>query len=101
MSRPRGRPPRSSYPVTDQKNETITLTKSELNDIVSAQVKQFAAELLASKTASTGDDGLVERLALAIADISDQGTNRKRVAPEILAQRAKAHVKMVELLKGV
>jgi len=87
--------------VNEPKNETFTLTKSELNDIVSAQVKQFAAELLASKPAATGGDDLVERLALAIADISDQGTNRKRVAPEILAQRAKAHVKMVDLLKAV
>jgi len=87
--------------VTDQNHDTITLTKAELSDIVSAQVKQFAAELLASKSASSGDDNLVERLALAIADISDQGTNRKRVAPEILAQRAKAHVRMVELLKAV
>ena len=87
--------------MNEPKNDTLTLTKAELNEIVSAQVKQFAAELLASKSASSGDDGLVERLALAIADISDQGTNRKRVAPEILAQRAKAHVRMVELLKGV
>jgi hypothetical protein len=37
-------------------------------------------------------------LALAIAEISDQGTSRKRVAPEILASRQEAHSRMVEAI---
>ena len=41
---------------------------------------------------------MFDRMAMAIAEISDQGTARKRVAPEILANRAKAHEKMVRLI---
>lgn len=42
--------------------------------------------------------GLMEKLALAIAEISDQGTKRKRVAPEILAARARAAEKAEALI---
>lgn len=41
---------------------------------------------------------LFSQMALAIAEISDQGTNRKRVAPEILAQRARSHALMIEAI---
>lgn len=41
---------------------------------------------------------LFRGLALAIAEIADQGTNRKRVAPEILAGREMARQKMGELI---
>ena len=46
--------------------------------------------------APEGDmQSFVRQLALGIAEISDQGTDRKRVAPEILAARADAHKRMV------
>lgn len=50
-------------------------------------------------SASTDTDALFQKMALAIADISDQGTNRKRVAPEILARRAAEAQRMDDLLK--
>ncbi len=86
--------------MTEKSNDTITLTKAELNDIVSAQIKQFTAELLSSKAPATDGAQWMEQLAMTMAELTDQGTSRKRVAPEILAERAKAHVRMVELLKS-
>ena len=52
------------------------------------QTKEFFADM--SRT-----------IAAAVAEISDQGTHRKRVAPEILTQRAKANERMIELLMKV
>lgn len=66
-----------------------------------AAVAQVSTELLAkvqqpAAAPGFGDaEGLFSKLALAIAEISDQGTQRKRVAPEILAQRAAAHGRAV------
>lgn len=46
-----------------------------------------------------GDLGeLFNKLALAIADISDQGTDRKRIDPRILAERAAEHNRMVDAM---
>lgn len=86
---------------------TVTLTEVQLAkmlaDASASAVQQMRSELLAgiaqgAGASAGGDSGLMERLALAIAEISDQGTNRKRVAPEILAARAKAHERAVALV---
>lgn len=83
---------------TPTPSETITLTTKQLNDIVAEQVKQFASELLAKRESDAGGSEWMQQLALTMAELTDQGTSRKRVAPEILAQRAAHHVKMVELI---
>lgn len=44
-------------------------------------------------------ESLLRGLALAIAEVSDQGTSRKRVAPEVLSQRKKAEERMWELIE--
>lgn len=50
-------------------------------------------------TVATSDDThFAEKMAMAIAQLTDQGTGRKRIAPEILQQRAKAADRMVKLL---
>ncbi len=49
--------------------------------------------------ASMDSMALLQGLALAIAEVSDQGTSRKRVAPEVLNARAKARVRMEEMVK--
>lgn len=52
--------------------------------------------------AGTGINGdataLFQQMAMAIAEISDQGSNRKRVAPEVLAQRAAAQKRAGDLI---
>ena len=52
----------------------------------------------ADLSGDVGAQSLFRQMALAIAEISDQGTNRKRVAPEILAQRARSHSFMIEAI---
>jgi hypothetical protein len=91
-----------------EKNENVTLTKADLkkllDDTAASTARQVTSELLANMVsksdnpAAGGMKELAEQLALAIAEVSDQGTNRKRVAPEILAGRAKAYDKMIHLL---
>jgi hypothetical protein len=59
-------------------------------------MKSLAPEQRPSLPAGDGDtQTLFRQMALAIAEISDQGTNRKRVAPDVLAARAAAHERMV------
>lgn len=92
-----------------EKNEAVTLTKGELkkllDDTATDTARRVSAELLAGMVSKGSDNPaagqikeLAEQLALAIAEVSDQGTNRKRVAPEILAGRAKAYEKLVKQL---
>jgi hypothetical protein len=65
-------------------------------------IQQFAAQL-AAKT-HTGDVGgnndTMEKLALAIAELTDQGVgmHKVRVAPEVLVRRQHAYERMVKML---
>ena len=66
-------------------------------------VNEMLARIAAAQpSATTGAEydaqKLFSQMALAIAEISDQGTNRKRVAPEILAQRTRSHALMIEAI---
>lgn len=70
-------------------------TPSIAAEAAKAAVAQMSSDLLTrvkpqDAPGLTDSGGLFERLALAIAEVSDQGTQRKRVAPEILAARLKA-----------
>lgn len=78
-------------------------TPSIAAEAAKAAVAQVSTELLArvsqSPAAAPGfssAEDLFSRLALAIAEVSDQGTQRKRVAPEILAARMKAQERAIE-----
>jgi hypothetical protein len=75
--------------------------KAALMDAAKAGAAAAVAEMAKAKGEDIGVDGateLLSRLALAIGEIGDQGTQRKRVAPEILAQRAKAQTKLDALV---
>lgn len=62
--------------------------------------KIMAAMALKNAQASTGGDTFsAEALAMAIAALTDQDTNKKRVAPEEIARRNAARDKMHELLQ--
>lgn len=64
-----------------------------------AAVAEFRQELLVNSADKGSDhDDLFRKMALAIAEISDQGSNRKRVAPEILAKREAAKKRCVDLV---
>jgi hypothetical protein len=75
----------------------------QFKEAVRAAVAEYAAELqvqaaahggapsassVAMAAATGGERNFAELLALAIAELNDQGSGRKRVAPEILAMRA-------------
>lgn len=102
-----GRPSREE---TERRNaekaaQQVSITETpEFKAAVEAAV-QSAVQKIAAHGApvGTGTDPqatqLFSQMALAIAEISDQGTDRKRVAPEILAQRAQAHKRAVQLLE--
>ncbi len=79
--------------------------KNAVADAVNAQLKPVLDALAANGAqapTSAAAPGSVEeifsKLALAIADISDQGTDRKRIDPRILAERAAQHNLMVDAL---
>jgi hypothetical protein len=66
---------------------------------VEAKMAAFLEEFKQRPALNDGDAlSLFRQMGLAIAEISDQGTNRKRVAPEVLAARAKAHQRMVDAI---
>ena len=85
---------------------------AEFRDAVSAAVKAETATIIAELAKMranepvspevAGDDmGWARKLALALAEISDQGTDRKRVAPELLEQRRIAAEKLKVVLAEV
>jgi hypothetical protein len=91
-----------------EKNEVVTLTKGELKKLLDETAtdaaRKVSADMLASMVNRGDNPGanqikdLADQIALSIAELSDQGTNRKRVAPEILAGRAKAYDKLITQL---
>src|ERR1700744_1688816 len=112
MARPtnaeRERRMNASIQASDQAIKPADITKTPefqaaVGDAVRQAMEQFAATI-ASKThadvappsVSDGLGAIFEKMALTFAEISDQGTNRKRVAPEIIQARAAAHARMIE-----
>lgn len=90
----------------DQKSVPITETpefKAAVALAAKSAVEQMQAELLASlkQPAPSGDasaSGLMAELAMHIATLNEQGGGRKRVSPEVLAERAKAHEQAISLI---
>ncbi len=97
---------------TDQQNQAKQLPLTETPEFkaavkaaVTAAAKEIKAEVLddlaalKSEGGSSGNaESLMEKLALHIAEISDQGTGRERVPPEVLAKMGAAHKRMIKLL---
>lgn len=63
-------------------------------------VEQMRTELAASMAmgGSSPDRNMMKELAMHIAQLTDQGSTRKRVSPEILAGRAEAHERAIALI---
>lgn len=73
---------------------------AKLQDAMAKAVAKLGPEDLSSGVETKGGlRDILKELALAIADISDQGTDRKRVDPRVLAERSRNHDLMVEALK--
>jgi hypothetical protein len=124
----RGRPSRSEVEAAEARSEAMmeeqavpfTETaefKAAVQAAVQTAVPQAAAEAVAAAMAqmraaapqsvpaagtpadASATSSLFREMALAIAEISDQGTDRKRVAPEVLEQRAQAQKRLDQLLE--
>lgn len=93
-------------PGRPKKADAVPFTETnEFKDAVSLAASKAAAEILASLKASQsgevkqGDAGFAEGLALAIAQLSSQGTGRaKPVPPEVIKARNDARGLMTELI---
>ena len=71
----------------------------EFKDALSRALADVSKELQV-KTASADPamQSFADMLAQAIASLTDQGTGRKRIAPEVLKARMEANIKMNELI---
>lgn len=83
--------------------EFLQAVQAAAQPMVTAALEQFAAKLAEARGVDpgalpTGDLSFMRNLALTFAEIADQGSNRKRVAPEILAKRAESREEMVRLI---
>lgn len=78
--------------------------KAAVQEAVLAMVPALLTQLgeargEAPDTAKSNDDkAFAEKLAMAISELTDQGTGRKRVAPEIIEARSKARARMTALI---
>ena len=87
----------AGFVETPEFQAAVAAAASKAVEDILAKIEAAAA---ANRVSAPQQDnvGLAEALAMSIAEISDQGTNRKRVAPEVLQQRAKSRDTMMELL---
>lgn len=89
-----------TVPVTDTPEFKAALAAA-VQEAVSQTEQRITKQLAEAVTARggepapNGDRDFVRELAMSIAELSDQGTSRKRVAPEILAAMEEARKRMV------
>ena len=80
------------------------VSRADLDAAVKRAVEQTTEQLLGAIEKKRGaapdmeDDGWARKLALAIAEISDQGNTRKRVDPVIQEARERSRDKMLTLI---
>ena len=101
--------PPSEAPEPTEPVVRLADVQALLADALAKQAAEFQVMLAETREQSVAteqptlpaptDADFARQLALAIAQISDQGTNRKRVAPEVLEQRERAWERMVALIK--
>jgi hypothetical protein len=77
----------------------VTFTAADVQALVSAQVSEAIAGLAALMNVNSPPASDWSRqLALSLAEFTDRGNNRKRVAPEEMARREDARVRLFERL---
>jgi hypothetical protein len=94
--------PESDITATPEFQMAIAKAVTEIHDRLTDEMRLVIAEKMDGLPREQLAESEVERFARAIAastaEMADQGTNRKRVAPEILEARAKAQTRMSDLL---
>ena len=72
--------------------------KKAVADAVAAAVPDIVARLTAGGATTSADQGFAERLSMAIAQLTDQGTGRRHIAPEVLRAQSAQRKKMLDLI---
>lgn len=93
----------SSVTDTPEFRNAVAAAKDEIRVQILADLasmrKEAGPESSSSRISGPAETSWSEQLAMAIANISDQGTSRKRVAPEILKAREDARVLMMQRIR--
>ena len=96
-------------PAPDQEEKQLSETIEESPEFQAAVAKgiekasdairdQILAQMKQAGSLGGDNQAFAEMIAMATAQLADQGTGRKHVSPEILRQRAEARTLMAELL---
>lgn len=99
--KPKNRGGRPRKPIDVTQPDIAAAIDAAVDKHVAALVDKIAAARGTEASVVTANDGdmkWMRQLALAIGEISDQGTSRKRIAPEILAKRAEARKRMEDMI---
>lgn len=69
-------------------------------EAVAKSIPQIIAQLQLDRgqPSTAADDGWMKQLAMQIAELSDQGSKRKKVAPEVMEFRRVARIRMEDLI---
>lgn len=93
----------SSVTGTPEFRNAVAAAKDEIRVQILADLARMrneaGPESSSSRISGPAEQSWSEALAMAIANISDQGTSRKRVAPEILKAREDARVLMMQRIR--
>ena len=95
--KPKGQPmTETATPITETQEFKDAVAKA-IGDAIPTIVAQLT-KAKGDVPVSPGEQSWAEGLAMAIANLNDQGTGRKRVAPEIVKMRDEARKEMIKLL---
>jgi hypothetical protein len=92
---------------TTKVNAEVALRSPEVQALISEAVAMATADLTArlaaqreqhGTTEQPGDQSMMRQLAMAIAEVSDPGNQRKRVSPEIMEARREGALRMETLV---
>jgi hypothetical protein len=98
MSEPQTKPDAApSFVDTPEFKSAVGAAVTDALAQITAKMAQNAPAAVSGSSGSELMD-LFQQMALSIAEVSDQGTNRKRVAPEVLLRRENAKNAMGDLL---
>lgn len=98
MSQPEMQPA-PAFTQTDEFQSAVAIAARAEVDKLRQELMAVAGGASVPTSAPIGGiEDMMRHLALGIAEVADQGTSRKRVAPELLAQRAAAAKRCHDLL---
>lgn len=93
--------PRDMVPADEVEAIIAARVKAAVHDSVSEIREMVAEQLAGQRSSSDGADGSwMQALAMQIANLTDQGTGRKRIAPEEMRKRELARDRMMDLIAG-